>query len=147
MKRLSFTWFWLVIVLVIALAGCSAGGAAPESGGGSTAPDAGGKGDAQGNIVITQDSVASGVEMKVGERAVVQLDPGFNWNVVASPDLVLSQVKDAPLEAGQQAVLEAKLPGNAMIQATGKPACAKDNPPCATPQAQMLIKIKVNPAD
>jgi hypothetical protein len=94
---------------------------------------------------ITMDAVESGVEMKIGETAVAKLDPAYDWAIKVTPDLVVGPVKDAVLGEGEHGQFAAKIAGSAVMQATGKPVCAKDNPPCETPQKQVLIKIKVTP--
>jgi hypothetical protein len=135
---------WIIVVLALILVGCSGGGEA-ASGSGGDAPAAGGDQSGQGRVDITMDSVKDGVTMKIGEQAVLKLDPGFTWETNVTPELVVSKVKDAPLQEGEQAVFEAKLGGSAVVQAIGKATCKKDNPPCPTPAAQVMIKIKVSP--
>jgi len=136
--------FWLLLVLVLALLLASCGGAAEVEGGGED-PGAGEEAAAEDQLIITESAVKDGVEMKIGETALVKLDPGFTWDVVVTPNLVADKVKDATLAEGVQAEIAAKLAGSAVIQLTGKATCAKDDPPCPTPAAQMLIKIKVTP--
>lgn len=142
MKHVRISLAGLVVFMLLFLAGCGGGGeAAPDAG---EAGDAGAAGAQTDMVVITQDSVDTVVEMVKGKQAVLQLDPAYNWSVAVTPALVASVVKDAVLAEGQTAILEAKLPGSAVIQVTGKPVCATDNPPCETPQEQLTIKIKVS---
>ena len=129
---------WMVLVLALVLAGCGGGGEAAP--GEPAAEEA-----AADRVEITMDSVASGVEMKIGQEAVLKLDPGYTWSANVTPVLVMSKVQDAELLEGEQAVFVAKLAGGAVVQATGKAVCAADNPPCPTPPSQLTIKIKVTP--
>jgi hypothetical protein len=41
---------------------------------------------------------------------------------------------------------EAKMNGQATVQATGQPVCAKADPPCKDPNVQFNVNIKINPA-
>lgn len=141
----------LLLVVALLLAGCggAAETAAPSGGsssGGASGSGAssGGGGDSTGALVINQDSAAQTVEMKLGEKATLKLPDGFKWEVVVTPDMVVGTVADAQLQAGETAILEAKMVGNAVIQATGQAKCVSDNPPCATPQAQFNIKVHVS---
>lgn len=147
MRGNRLLWLFLVLALALILASC--GGGAPEAageGGAEGGEEAGGGEEASADqLVITVDSVKTGVEMKIGQTALVKLDPGFTWDIVVTPNLVADEVKDAVLADDVQAEIIAKLNGSAVMQATGKATCAKDDPPCPTPTSQLLIKIKVTP--
>ncbi len=149
MKRLSLILLCL-LMLITALAGC-----APAAGNGSAAPqqeksqpttasDQGSSGAGGDQLVVTLDSAGKTIDMKTGQRITVKLDETYNWEIDVTPDLIVGPVKDATLDKTVQGVFEAKMVGKAVIQATGKPACAKDNPPCTKENKQFNVNLTVS---
>ena len=149
MNRSVRYWPWiLLLILALALAGCGGAAAAPSTGGTgaeATSAPGGSASSASGDAVLTPDAAAQQTEVTKGQTVVVKLPTDFNWSLDVTPTIVMSQVKDAQLQPDEQGLFDAKVAGSAVIQAIGKPACAKDSPPCATPQVSYLFKIKVNP--
>lgn len=143
MKRLSRSMLLIALLLMLLLASC--GGGAPAAGDGDNGAEATEASSAPDALVITPDMVGQQIEMKLGEQAVVKFDPAYNWRIVTTPSLVLAPVADAQLAEGEQALLEAKLNGNAVIQATGRALCKDENPPCDTANQQLTLKVKVSP--
>lgn len=142
MNRNRRLWPILLVLLALILASCGGGAAEVES----VEEEAGaGEAAAEEQVVITADSVKDGVEMKIGQKALVKLDTTYDWDLVITPNLVADKVKDAVLAEDTQAEIEAKLAGSAVIQGIGRAKCKQDNPPCDTPSKQLLIKIKVTP--
>lgn len=133
----------LLLVIVLLLAGCGGAAETAAPSGGASSGGASGGSSADG-VVITKDSVGQTIELKLGEKASLKLPTGFKWEVVVTPDMVVGKVADAQLQPDETALLEAKMVGNAVIQATGQANCLSDNPPCATPQAQFNIKVHVS---
>lgn len=142
MIRITRFYLYVLVVLALVLAGCGGGGAAS----GDEAGEEGGELSREGMIMITEEHVESGIELEVGQQAVLMLEAGYDWAVNATPDLVFSKVKDAELQEGEQAIFDAKFAGSATIQAIGKPQCLAEDPPCKDPQKQYLIKVKVLPS-
>jgi hypothetical protein len=131
--------YLIVLILILVLAGCAGGG--PEA---AEEENTGEEQTSAEAMVITADNAETGVEMKIGSQAVVKLDPAFSWRITTTPSLVLDNVDDAVLGEGEQALLEAKLNGSAVIQATGRALCRDEDPPCDTPGQQMRIEVKVS---
>ncbi len=149
MKRLSLFMLCL-LMLITALAGCAPaaqnGSAAPqpEKNQPTAASNQGASGSGGDELVITLDSAGKTIDMKNGQKIMVKLGEDYNWEIDVTPDLIVGQVKDATLDKGVQGVYQAKMVGKAVIQATGKPACAKDNPPCTKGNQQFTVNLTVS---
>lgn len=143
MKHFTRFYPWLVLLLALVLAGCAGGGGAAGEVDSIEEGDGLGR---EGMVLITEENVSEGVEMQIGQQAVVMLDDGYDWAVNATPDMVFSKMKGATLQEGEQGIFEAKFAGSATLQAIGKPVCLQADPPCTDPQKQYLIKVRVRPA-
>lgn len=156
MNHYSRVWLVLFVVLALVLAGCSSAGgetAAPAGGAGNqqAAPTSGGDTGAAAaqsgdQVVITKDNQGKTVEMTVGQKLLVKLGEDYDWRVDVTPAFLLSQVSDAQLNKGEQGMYEAKMNGQATVQATGSPVCAKAEPACKDPNVQFNVSIKINAA-
>lgn len=158
MNHYSRVWLVLFVVLALVLAGCSSAGsetAAPAPAGGAgnqqAAPTSGGDTGAAAaqsgdQVVITKDNQGKTVEMTVGQKLLVKLGEDYDWRVDVTPAFLLSQVSDAQLNKGEQGMYEAKMNGQATVQATGSPVCAKAEPACKDPNVQFNVSIKINAA-
>ncbi len=118
---------WLLVIIALALAGCS-GGASPQPSGGDTAATsapAGGSGSGGGasgsQVVVTAADAGKTVQMKVGQQLLVKLGTDKPWKVDVTPSFLLATVDSTKLNDGEQGLYEAKMKGQATVQATAGP--------------------------
>jgi len=77
----------------------------------------------------------------VGETFLLDLDTGtYDWTVTIDHPDVLGRVSSA---AGGQGTYRADAPGQAVLTATGDPACRKAKPACAAPSIYFTITLVV----
>jgi len=130
----------LVLLMLIALAACAPSSAA---GGEDPAQADGGDTAAVEGPAITNESAGQTLTLKVGDRVVVKLDAEYEWGLDSTPSMIFGEVADAQLAEGVLAEFEAKMPGKATFQASGKPVCAQAEPPCDDPKMQFTVNIEV----
>jgi hypothetical protein len=145
MKRFCVLLLCL-LMLITALAGCApaAQNAAPAAKQESTQPAGDQSPSGENGQVITLDSAGKTIELKTGDQLTVKLGEDYVWEIDVTPDLIVGKVDDATLGKGEQGVFQAKMVGKAVIQATGKPACAKDSPPCDKKNQQFNVNLTVS---
>lgn len=73
------------------------------------------------------------VEMKVGDRFLLNLRDFYDWSLNVADIGILSRVKNIAVIQGAKGIYEALKPGTTVLTATGDPACLKSTPPCAAP--------------
>ncbi len=80
--------------------------------------------------------------MHTGDRFLLNLgNPIYEWTVTVDNPAVLSRVVNVLVIQGAQGLYEAHQPGQAILTATGDPACRRSKPACMIPS--MLFKITI----
>lgn len=132
-----------LLLLIIVLAAC--GGQAPaDTGSEDSGSQAGEASPAEtSNPIVNEESAGQTINLKLGDRVDVFLSPDYDWTYLVTPDMVVGDAADAVLAEGAMGQLEAKFAGKATFQATGKPLCKQDDPPCDTPQKQFTVTFVV----
>ena len=97
---------------------------------------------AQSREVTLEDKGAT-VEMKVGDRFLLNLGDFYDWSLNVADNSILSRVKNIAVIKGAQGVYEALKPGRTTLSATGDPACLKSTPPCAAPSILFEVTVVV----
>lgn len=110
----------LLLVSALFLVSCASGSTQPASGPDTAAPTAADASAATGdNVVLTKDNSGQTINMKVGQKLVVKLGSETDWKIDVTPTFILSQVDGTTLNPDEQGVFEAKMNGQATVQATG----------------------------
>lgn len=118
-RRIRVSLFVLVLAAFF-LVSCASGASQPTAEPNTTAPAPTEGAAASGDqIVLTKDDSGKTVDMKVGQKLIVQLGSEADWKVDVTPTFILSPVDNATLNPGEQGVFEAKMNGQATVQATG----------------------------
>ena len=97
---------------------------------------------AQSREVTLADKDAT-VEMKVGDRFLLNLGDFYDWSLNVADTSILDRVKNIAVIKGAQGVYEALKPGRTTLSATGDPACRKSTPPCAAPSILFEVTVVV----
>jgi hypothetical protein len=83
------------------------------------------------------------ITLAVGQRFLLSLGEGYNWNVSIDNQNMVSRVIGILTVRGSQGLYEAHLPGTATLTATGDPLCRQSKPPCERPSILFNVKIVV----
>jgi hypothetical protein len=134
-RRLLYTTTCLL--LVILLVGCAVG-VAPTVTPTATSVELGG-----GSRSVTLDDDDKTITMRVGERFLLNLGEGFDWQVLPDDPSILSRVVNVLTIRGSQGLYEAHKAGRTDLKATGDPTCRQSQPPCAAPSRLFHITIVV----
>lgn len=97
------------------------------------------------SLVVTQADNGTTIELREGDRFLLQLGADLNWTVTVTDDSVVSLVPGVLVIRGAQGIFEAESPGETDLNATGVPNCV---PSQACPQfvAVFRVHIKVRTA-
>jgi hypothetical protein len=107
----------------------------PLQGAPSTAP-------ASPRTVTLTDSGQT-LQLQVGDRFLLDLDAGLNWDVTVDDPTVVSLAVDAGVPGGAQGFYEARQTGQTMLTAVGDPQCRQAQPPCGAPSRLFRLTIAV----
>ncbi len=99
-----------------------------------------------GSRQITLDDNGKTVTLQAGERVLLFLGEGYNWDLAISDLNVLSRVMGVMTIRGSQGLFEAKQVGTTTISASGDPACRQSQPPCAMPSRTFQVTVIVQGA-
>ena len=92
---------------------------------------------------VTLDDSGKTVDLRVGQRFLLALGPGWDWSVAVSDPSVVSRVVNITVLQGAQGVYEAKRPGRTALSAVGDLPCRKSQPPCLAPSRVFEVEILV----
>ena len=94
----------------------------------------------QANTITMKDSGAT-EQVKVGDKIVVQLEDGLDWNLQLSNSSVLQPAADGVFYIkATQGRYKAVAPGSVVISATGRPKC---NPGAMCSQLEVAFQTTV----
>ncbi len=83
------------------------------------------------------------ITLHVGDRFLLDLGEGFDWQVNVADPTIVSRVVNVLVIRGAQGIDEAKQPGTTTLTATGDPPCRKAQPPCGAPSRLFRIRVTV----
>ncbi|HYL98982.1 MAG TPA: hypothetical protein VEZ90_08515 [Blastocatellia bacterium] len=85
------------------------------------------------------------IELKTGDRVLIQLSAAFDWTLDPYDTEILKSVKGAKeLPKGAQALLEATKSGTTTVSLDGDPQCLKSTPPCALQSRHFKVSVVVD---
>mgnify|MGYP000980845261 CR=1 FL=1 len=93
--------------------------------------------------MITLDDQYQTIEIKKGEKFLVQLDSIYSWRIDIDNKTVVDSDYSDIRYSGSQAVYLAHNSGNATITGVGDPHCQYLEPPCISPSILFQIDVKV----
>jgi hypothetical protein len=135
-------WVSVAALVVLQLAACGL----PEPGApGTSSPGEGGAttpGPAAPRTVTLADAGRT-VELRVGERFLLDLGEGYDWTVEIADETIVSHVPDPAAPTGTQGQFQANRTGQTELTAVGEPGCRKVTPPCARPSRLVEISLVV----
>jgi len=92
-------------------------------------------------VALTDDGQA--ITMNVGDRFLLSLGEGYDWNVTISDPAVVSRVVNIQVVRGAQGVYEAHQAGSIELAASGDPVCRNAKPPCGMPSRIFYVTIVI----
>jgi hypothetical protein len=96
-----------------------------------------------GGMVVSMDEVGQKIPLRLTQNFLLSLGSEYTWSVEIDPPQVVSRnMKITPLP-GEQGVYIARRRGEAVLLATGAPACRQSQPPCKQPDVLFQITIVV----
>jgi hypothetical protein len=98
-------------------------------------------GDSQQVIALADDGQT--LTLNVGDRFLLSLGEGYDWNVTISDPAVVSRVINIQVVRGAQGVYEAHQAGTTELAASGDPVCRNAKPPCGMPSRIFQVTIVV----
>ncbi len=99
--------------------------------------------DQSDNKIITLDEKDKLIEIKKGEKFLVQLDSIYDWRIDIDNKTVVDSDYSDIRYSGSQAVYLAHNLGNATITGIGDPRCQSLEPPCMSPSILFQIDVRV----
>jgi hypothetical protein len=96
-----------------------------------------------GAQTITFDQNGQTLTFQPGDRLILMLGDGYNWDVVMLDPAVVSQVSELAPVKGSQGVFEIHQTGQTELTASGDPLCRNQKPACMAPSIIFEIKIVV----
>jgi hypothetical protein len=100
-------------------------------------------GGTAGTPTVTLADEGKTITLHVGQRFLLSLGEGYDWNVIIDKQDVVSRVIGILTVRGSQGLFEAHQPGTAALTATGDPLCRQSQPPCGQPSILFNVKIVV----
>ncbi len=96
-----------------------------------------------GSHTVTLDNQGKTIILSVGERFLLNLGEGYNWEVSISDQSVVSRVIGITVIRGAQGVYQANQAGSVTLSATGDPPCRQSQPACGMPSLLFSVTIIV----
>lgn len=98
-----------------------------------------------GTVVRTISDADSGqtITLRPGERVQLLLSTRWNWEIATSDPAVFALVPDAPVILLSQGIYEARMPGQATLTGTGRPAGCVTGQVCIQIVAELRVEIVV----
>ena len=115
-------------------------GSVPSATPGVTATAPAGQG-----LSVTLADDGKTVNLKVGQRFLLNLGEGYDWNPTVADQTIVSRVIGILVIRGAQGIYEAHAPGTTTLTATGDPTCRKSKPVCGMPSRLFKVTIVVEP--
>jgi hypothetical protein len=128
------TFLMILMTGVVFLSACVA---QPVQHGPSITPQSDGSQD------VTLNDQGRTISLAVGERFLLNLGEGYNWEVSISDQAVVSRVVGITVIRGAQGVYQAQQAGSVTLSATGDPLCRQSQPACAMPSLLYSISLIV----
>jgi hypothetical protein len=94
---------------------------------------------------ITLADQGKTIQLKVGQRFLLNLGADYNWNPVVADQRVVSRVIGVMVIRGAQGLYEAHAAGTTRLTADGEPACRQARPACAMPSRLFEVTLVVRP--
>ncbi len=126
-----------LIVLITGMVFLSACGPQPDQPGPLVTPQP------SGSQTVTLDDQGKTITLAVGERFLLNLGEGYNWEVSISDQAVVSRVIGITVIRGAQGVYQAHQAGSVTLGATGDPLCRQSQPACGMPSLLFSVTIIV----
>ncbi|MBI2863079.1 MAG: protease inhibitor I42 family protein [Chloroflexi bacterium] len=92
---------------------------------------------------VTNADNGKTIELQVGERFLLTLSSGYEWEVSVADPAIVSQVVGIQVPYRTQGIYEARQPGRTTIEAVGDLPCRKAKPPCLAPSLLLRIDLVV----
>lgn len=96
--------------------------------------------------IITLVDDGQTITLQVGERFLLKLGEGYDWNITIDDQTVLSRVVNVLVVRGAQGIYVAHKPGRATLTAIGDPVCRNAKPPCMAPSRMFRLNVVVSGA-
>jgi hypothetical protein len=93
---------------------------------------------------VTLDDNGKTVALQPGDRFLLNLGEGYNWDVSIADPSIVSRVIGVLTIRGSQGLYEAHEPGTTALTATGDPDCRTQQPACALPSRLFEVQIVVS---
>ncbi len=134
--RSRMSWKGLFVIALLLLGACTP--PAPAATPPAATPGAGGD-----QLSVTLNDNGKTINLKPGERFLLNLGEGYDWSVTVGDEQVVSRVIGITVIRGAQGIYEAHQAGQTTLQAAGDPACRKNQPPCAAPSKEFSVTLVV----
>ncbi|HEX7975875.1 MAG TPA: hypothetical protein VF498_15810 [Anaerolineales bacterium] len=99
--------------------------------------------DENGGLTVTLDNNGQTVTLKTGQRFLLKLGEGYDWQVEVADQAILSRVPNVTVIRGAQGLYEARQAGTTRLTASGDPVCRTAKPPCEMLSRMFEITIVV----
>jgi len=93
--------------------------------------------------IITLAEDGRTITLQAGERFLLKLGEGYDWNITIDDQTVLSRVVNELVVRGAQGIYVAHKPGRAALTAIGDPVCRSAKPPCMAPSRLFRLDVVV----
>jgi hypothetical protein len=91
-------------------------------------------------VTIADDGAT--LNLAVGQRLLLDLGSGVDWEVKVGDEQVVQPVTGLPLPSGYQGAYEARTPGSTVLSAVGRPHCTSGS--CALFRLGFTVTITVS---
>ncbi|MHB8547094.1 MAG: hypothetical protein ACYDAJ_10050 [Nitrosotalea sp.] len=92
---------------------------------------------------ITLGDNGKTIQISKGDRFLLKLGNGYTWSLDIDNQTVVSRVPNIMVVEGAQGLYEAHNSGQAILTATGDPACLSSIPACGMPSILFKLTIAV----
>ena len=147
----------LAVVVVVLMAGCGPlGRPGANNTGNSNGVEATATGVAGSNegiltdsefdgktVTVTLDDNGKTINLAQGDRLLLQLGEGYDWELSISDQAVLTRLMGVMLIRGAQGLYDTPFRGESEISGQGNPTCLNEQPACLMPSIQFKVDVVV----
>jgi hypothetical protein len=95
------------------------------------------------DLSVTLADDGKTVNLKVGQRFLLNLGEGYDWAPTVTDQNVVSRVVGILVIRGAQGIYKAHAPGTVTLTASGDPTCRQSKPACAMPSRLFKVNLVV----
>ena len=93
-------------------------------------------------ITLADDGTT--IDVRLGDRVLIDLGTGLIWTVTIGDQQVLARVIGVTVILGAQGLYTAARTGSTLVTAIGDPACRTSTPPCMAPSRSFSATVVVH---